>query len=71
MAGDPHLLRRLEKAVARLPRLQREIFLAQRLDGLSYEQIAARTGLTVMRVERHMARALCKIDRHLSGDSRW
>jgi len=71
-APDPDLLRRLEQAVSNLPRIQREIFLAHRLDGLSYDEIARRTGLTVGRVERHMARALRRIDRQLSGGGlRW
>jgi len=72
MADDTELQRRLEQALAGLPRLQREIFLAHRLDGLSYDQIALRTGLSVRRVERPLARALCVIDRQLSGGGlRW
>jgi hypothetical protein len=43
---DPVTLKRLERAVRKLPRLQREIFLALRLDDLSYDEIAERTGLT-------------------------
>ena len=41
----------------------REIFLAKRLDGMSYSEIASRTGLSVRQVERHMAKALATIDR--------
>jgi RNA polymerase sigma factor (sigma-70 family) len=72
MAGDPDLLRRLEQAVAKLPRRQRKIFLAHRLDGLSYGEIAERTGLSARRVERCVVRALRKIDRQLCGERvRW
>ncbi|ATY34375.1 hypothetical protein CVN68_02200 [Sphingomonas psychrotolerans] len=41
-----------------MPRLRREIFLALRLDDLSYEEIAERTGLSVKQVERHVARSM-------------
>ena len=59
--SDPETLRKLEAAVASMPRLRREIFLAVRLDALTYAQIAEVTGLSVAQVERHMARAM----RHL------
>ncbi|HZF43674.1 MAG TPA: sigma-70 region 4 domain-containing protein [Sphingomonadaceae bacterium] len=74
MIGDPddEALRRLRRAVSRLPKLQREVFLAHRLDGLSYEQIARRTGLKASRVERHVASAIWKVDVLLSGRAlRW
>jgi len=70
------LRRRLEEAVAAMPRKQREIFLAHRLDGISYHEIAHRTGLTVRQVERQMARAIYKLckqmdDYPLSWWERW
>lgn len=58
---------RLEQAVRNLPRLQRQIFLACRLDAMSYDEIAQRTGLTPQQVERHIANAVCKIDRQMDG----
>ena len=64
---DPDLLRRLEEAMLNIPKLQREIFMAHRLDAMSYSEIARRTGLTVRQVERHMARALYKLDKQLQG----
>jgi RNA polymerase sigma factor (sigma-70 family) len=64
---DPDLLRRLEEAMLNIPKLQREIFMAHRLDDMSYLEIAERTGLTVRQVERHMARALYKLDKQLHG----
>jgi RNA polymerase sigma-70 factor (ECF subfamily) len=69
---DPELLKRLEAAVLALPRKTREIFMAHRIDGLSYGEIAKITGLSVKRVERHMARAIYGIDRGLHGPPlRW
>jgi RNA polymerase sigma factor (sigma-70 family) len=64
---DPDLLRRLEEAMLNIPKLQREIFMAHRLDDMSYGEIARRTGLTVRQVEGHMARALYKLDKQLQG----
>lgn len=51
-------LRRLEKALFRLKPRTREIFLAHRIDGYSYSEIAARTGLSIKTVEMHMTRAI-------------
>ncbi|MEP9358748.1 sigma factor-like helix-turn-helix DNA-binding protein [Sphingomonas sp. KR3-1] len=63
---DPITLKRLERAVRRLPRMQREIFLAARLDDMDYFEIAERTGLSVREVERELAQALASIDRRMS-----
>ena len=64
---DPDLLRSMEEAMLNIPKLQREIFMAHRLDNLPYGEIARRTGLTVRQVERHMARAIYKLDKQLDG----
>jgi RNA polymerase sigma factor (sigma-70 family) len=60
-------LSRLEAALLAMPRIQREIFLAVRLDNMSYEEIARRTGLTVKQVERHFARSLYKLSKQMRG----
>jgi RNA polymerase sigma-70 factor (ECF subfamily) len=67
MSNDADLLRRLETALANMPRIQRQIFLAHRLDGMSFAEIARRTGLSQRQVERQMARALAKLDKQLEG----
>jgi RNA polymerase sigma-70 factor (ECF subfamily) len=56
-------LRRLEAVMVRLNPKTREIFLAKRLDGMSYAEIAARTGLSVKGVEKHMSKAIAAVDR--------
>ena len=61
------MLQRLEVVVARLKPRTREIFLAHRIDGYSYQEIAARTGLSIKTVEKHMSRAIAYIGRHLNG----
>jgi RNA polymerase sigma-70 factor (ECF subfamily) len=45
----------------------REIFLMNRVDGLSYEDIADRTGMTVKGVEYHMSRALMQLHQAFYG----
>jgi RNA polymerase sigma-70 factor (ECF subfamily) len=63
-------LARLEDAVRRLPRIEREIFLAVRLDDLTYPEIAERTGLSPRAVERRFANALTGIMRNLANPHR-
>jgi RNA polymerase sigma-70 factor (ECF subfamily) len=59
------LLRRLDRAMLRLKPRTREIFMAHRLDGLTYAEIASRTGLSVKGVEKHMCKAIAQLDRSL------
>ena len=69
---DADIRRRLERAMRKVPRATREVFLAHRLDDMSYAEIADRTGLSVREVEGHMARAIIAIDRSLNGPPlRW
>jgi RNA polymerase sigma-70 factor (ECF subfamily) len=58
-------LRRLERAIAKLKPRTREIFLAHRIHGCTYAEIAERTGLSVKGVEKQMSKAIAKIDRLL------
>jgi len=41
-----------------LPERRREIFLMAKRDGMSYNEIARQTGLTVKTVENHVFRAM-------------
>ena len=58
-------LNRLQNALARLKPKTCAIFLAHRLDGLSYKQIADGFGLSVKGVEWHMTKAIAHLDRAL------
>lgn len=58
-------LNRLQNALVRLKPKTREIFLAHRLEGMSYKQIAERSGLSVKGVEWHMSKAIDHLDRAL------
>jgi RNA polymerase sigma factor (sigma-70 family) len=57
LAGD-ECLRRMRDALDAVSRRTRDIFFMQRLDGLSYAQIAQRLGVSVSAVEKHIASAL-------------
>ncbi len=71
-ADEADELRRLERAVANLPRLQRDIFLAKCRDGQSYAEIAAHSRLSREGVRKQLARALCSIRRQMNGQRlRW
>jgi RNA polymerase sigma-70 factor (ECF subfamily) len=61
------MLRRLEAAILRLRPRTREIFVAHRIEGLTYSEIAERTGLSVKGVEKQMSKALVQLDRLLNG----
>jgi hypothetical protein len=58
---------RLQLALFRMTRRQRRIFLAVRIDDLSYAEIAERTGLTIGDVEREFAAGLRLICVALDG----
>jgi RNA polymerase sigma-70 factor (ECF subfamily) len=62
---DPHMvleqrdvLRRAEEAIAGLNPATRDVFLMHRLDDLSYSEIARIKGMSLKRVEKHIAKAL-------------
>jgi RNA polymerase sigma-70 factor (ECF subfamily) len=62
-------LARIAAALKELKPKTREIFLLNRLNGLSYTQIAVRFGLTPSAIEKHMITALAHLNRRL-GDWR-
>src|SRR3546814_7365687 len=69
---DPELLAQVEAALLTLPRLTREVFLANRIDDLSFAEIAKRTGISKRRVRREMARAIWGFPRAMEGNPlRW
>lgn len=58
---------RLGSALKELKPKTREIFLLNRLDGLSYTQLAVRYGLTPSAIEKHMMTALAHLNKRLNG----
>ena len=58
-------LRRLDAAVRRLRPRTREVFLLQRVEGMTYIQIAEQVGMSVKGVKKQMAKALFELRRDL------
>jgi len=67
VTGPDILFRRLEQAIATMDATSRTVFLAHRLEGLPYDQIAARLSLAISEVEQHLASAILHIDRTLTA----
>jgi RNA polymerase sigma-70 factor (ECF subfamily) len=65
---DADFRRRLEEALAAMPRKQREIFLEHRVDELSYTEIAQLRDISVREVERQFARAMYKLVKQMEGE---
>lgn len=71
---DPHAaleardqMRRVAAALDRLKPQTRDIFLMHRFEGLSYDEIAAKRGLTVKGVEKQIAKAMIAVRRARSA----
>src|SRR3546814_5521257 len=62
------VLNRVGAAMARLSPKTREIFMAHRLDGLSYKEIGEKTGLSVKGVEWHVSKAIAHIARAVRSE---
>lgn len=58
---------RLSTCLARLSDKTRAIFLAHRIDGMTYQQIARAHGLSVSAVEKHIAKATLQLTTWMEG----
>lgn len=58
---------RLEQCLARLGEKPRAIFMAHRIDGLTYREIADQHGLSVSTVEKHVAKATMQLITWMEG----
>lgn len=58
---------RVSESLASLDAKTRRIFLAHRVDGLSYEQIAKDLRISISAVEKHIAQATLRITRDMEG----
>lgn len=54
-------LRAVEAAIDALPERTREVFVAVRIEGMTYSQAAAELGISVSAVEKAMARAVTRL----------
>jgi RNA polymerase sigma-70 factor (ECF subfamily) len=55
------MLNRVEAAMQQLKPRTREVFMARRVDGLSYAEISEQTGLSFKIIEKEMARAIAHL----------
>jgi RNA polymerase sigma factor (sigma-70 family) len=58
---------RLSVCLGRLTDKTRDIFLAYRIDGLTYREIAQHHGLSITTVEKHIAKATLQITTWMEG----
>lgn len=58
---------RLSVCLGRLSEKTRDIFLAHRVDGMSYQQIAQRHQLSISTVEKHVAKATLQVTGWMEG----
>jgi RNA polymerase sigma factor (sigma-70 family) len=63
-AGGAMELRRLQASLAELPPLCRAAFLLNRVEDLTHAEIAARLGVSVRTIDRHMVKAREHLRRH-------
>lgn len=61
-------LQRASAVLLELPERTRVIFVLRRLEGLRYQDIALRLGVSVSAVEKHVARAVNHLVRRLEGE---
>jgi RNA polymerase sigma factor (sigma-70 family) len=58
---------RLSVCLGRLNDKTRDIFLSHRVDGITYEEIARRHGLSISTVEKHIAKAMLQVTTWMEG----
>nr|WP_293764507.1 sigma-70 family RNA polymerase sigma factor [Stenotrophomonas sp.] len=68
-AESGQMLNALRQALLKLPERCREVYLLNRITGMSYSQIARHRGITAKTVEKHVARALQGLRRELGADA--
>lgn len=67
-AESGQMIALLRQALFKLPERAREVYLLNRVTGMSYAQIARHCGITAKTVEKHVARALQGLRRELGPD---
>ncbi|WP_082575722.1 RNA polymerase sigma factor [Lysobacter sp. Root667] len=58
-------LARVREAILRLPTKCRQVYLLNRIEGMSYTEIARHCGISIKAVEKHIGRALVLLRLHL------
>ncbi len=68
-AESGQMLNALRQALLKLPDRCREVYLLNRITGMSYSQIARHCGISAKTVEKHVARALQGLRQELGSDT--
>lgn len=63
--ADRQAVRRLHAILAELPERTRRAFILNRVEGMNYNQVALRLGISESSVQKHLARALIHTTRRL------
>lgn len=61
MADRLNIQRQLEHALAELPEVHRAVLLMCKRDGLTYQEVARATGISIHMVEKHLIQARAKL----------
>ncbi|HEV7312617.1 sigma-70 region 4 domain-containing protein [Sphingopyxis sp.] len=70
--GDDRLdLRRVERAARRMSNLERRVFLAIRVDEMSYAEVATELGISIAEVEQNFAASLDVLVRAVEQKDPW
>jgi len=67
-AESGQMIALLRQALFKLPERAREVYLLNRITGMSYAQIARHCGITAKTVEKHIARALQGLRKELGSN---
>lgn len=65
--ADQQELALIRELILRLPTRCRQVYLLNRIDGMSYSEIARHCGISVKAVEKHVAKALAALRKGLGG----
>ena len=60
-------MERMNQCLSRLSEKTRDIFLAHRVDGMTYREIAQQHGLSISTVEKHIAKATLRVADWMQG----
>nr|WP_198148654.1 sigma-70 family RNA polymerase sigma factor [Sphingomonas sp. Y57] len=60
-------LRLVEQAIAELPERARQVFVAVRIEGMTYSEAARHFGISVSAIEKSMARAIAQVTVKVNG----
>jgi len=66
--GGQERLRQASAALLELPERTRDVFLLRRIEGMRYQDVAARLGISVSAAEKHMQRAVAHLLRRMGAE---